>query len=371
MEKPIHDHRTVLTLDAGGTNFVFHAVREGEILEPGITLSAHQEKLVDILNLIIEGFEELITELKIKASAISFCFPGPSDFKNGIIGDLENLPLFRGGIALKAMLESHFGIPVYINNDGDLFAYGESKSGFLPAINQELENAGNSKRYQNLLGLTFGTGFGGGVVIGDTLLIGDNSAGGEINRMRNLIYPNTSVEDSLTIRAIRRIYAREAKIKIEESPTPKEIYEIGIGHRDGVQKAAIRAFNEMAIVAGEAAANASTIVDGLVVIGGGLANGHALFLDNMVEQMNRCFETMSGDFLERLEVKVFNLENPDQLQEFLKDDSHKVSVPFTGLRVSYNPCKKIGVGVSKLGTSKAVAIGAYDYAIKQLELEHK
>ncbi|MFA8449110.1 MAG: ROK family protein [Bacteroidales bacterium] len=367
MSNIVKDYRTILTLDAGGTNFVFQAVRDGKILEPGITLSARQHTLIDLLNTVVEGFESLMLHLKLKANAISFCFPGPSDFKAGIIGDLQNLPLFRGGVALKAMLENHFDIPVFINNDGDLFTYGEAKSGFLPRVNRLLEEAGNEKRYQNLLGITLGTGFGGGVVIGDTLLEGDNSSGGEINRMRNIMYPNTSVEDSLSIRAVRRIYAREARIKISESPTPKEIFEIGMGQHPGNVHAAKRAFDELAVVCGEATANAATIVDGLVVIGGGLANAYPLFLDKMVEQMNRRFETMNGEFLERLEVKVYNLENPIDLEKFLKDDSHKISVPFTDVRISYNPVKKIGVGITEMGTSKAVATGAYDYAIQQLE----
>ena len=50
--------------------------------------------------------------------AISFAFPGPADYKRGIIGDLGNLPSLRGGIALGPMLEAEFGIPVFINNGG-------------------------------------------------------------------------------------------------------------------------------------------------------------------------------------------------------------------------------------------------------------
>ncbi len=58
--------------------------------------------------------------------AISFAFPGPADYIHGIIGDLPNFPAFRGGIALGPYLEERFGMPVFINNDGNLFAYGEA-----------------------------------------------------------------------------------------------------------------------------------------------------------------------------------------------------------------------------------------------------
>ncbi|MFA8300958.1 MAG: ROK family protein [Hyphomicrobiales bacterium] len=361
------DRRIVLTLDAGGTNFVFHAVRDSKVLDPGITLSARKNSLEQILNTIIEGFDALKNTLNIKPVAISFAFPGPSDFHNGIIGDLQNLPLFRGGVALKHMLEEHFGVPTFISNDGDLFTYGEAKYGFLPKINKELEKAGREKRYKNLLGITLGTGTGGGIVCGDHLMIGDNSAGGEINRIRNLMYNSTSIEDSCTIRAVQRIYARESGIELKDSPEPKEIYQIGMGDLAGDKKAAKRAFTELAIICGEAAANAITLVDGLVVLGGGLSNAYPLFLKTMVEQMNRRFETMNGYFLDRLETETYNLQDYKGLQEFLKDESHTISVPFSDQRISYDPTKKIGVGVSVLGTSNATSIGAYEYAIQQLD----
>ena len=80
---------------------------------------------------IVRGFERLKQSLPESPVAMSFAFPGPADYPNGIIGDLGNLPGFRGGVALGPMLEDKFGIPVFINNDGDLFVYGEAIAGFL------------------------------------------------------------------------------------------------------------------------------------------------------------------------------------------------------------------------------------------------
>jgi glucokinase len=34
--------------------------------------------------------------------------------------------------------------------------------------------------------------------------------------------------------------------------------------------------------------------------------------------------------------------------------------------IDYDPIKRIGVGISRLGTSEAVAIGAYSYALNEL-----
>ena len=51
--------------------------------------------------------------LKTRPVAISFAFPGPADYPNGIIGNLPNLTAFRGGVALGPMLEEKFQLPVF------------------------------------------------------------------------------------------------------------------------------------------------------------------------------------------------------------------------------------------------------------------
>lgn len=131
--KEREDDRIVMTLDAGGTNFVFSALQNGlEIINP-IVLAANSADLDKCLKTIIAGFEQVKDALLPKVPvAISFAFPGPADYKNGIISDLPNFPSFRGGIALGPMLEELFNIPTLINNDGDLFAYGEAVAGFCP-----------------------------------------------------------------------------------------------------------------------------------------------------------------------------------------------------------------------------------------------
>ncbi|OEU47709.1 MAG: hypothetical protein BA872_07810 [Desulfobacterales bacterium C00003060] len=365
------DDRVVLTLDAGGTNLVFSAIKgEKQIVKP-MSLRSRGDNLELILKSIVDGFNKVQAELAEKAAAISFCFPGPADYERGIIGDLVNLPCFRGGIALGPMLEDIFQIPVFINNDGDLFAYGEAIAGLLPEINGLLKSQKSPKKYQNLLGATFGTGFGGGIVTRGNLLRGDNSAQGEINRMRNALYDECTVEESVSIRGVERVYSREAGISITECPSPKEIFDIGLGKRRGCKKAAVRAFDELARVAGEALAAAVTLVDGLVVIGGGLSRAYPLFLQNMVDQMNKKYKTMAGSFLEHLEVEVFNLNSEDDRKRFVEGNPREITVPFSHRKIKYDPLKRVGVGISKLGTMRAVSIGAYTFALSRLDMDVK
>ena len=153
-----HDERIVMTLDAGGTNFVFSAIQGcREIVEP-ICLPAASDDLERCLSVLVEGFLEVEKRLPKLPVAIRFAFPGPADYEHGIIGDLPNFPAFRGGVALGPYLREQFGIPVFINNDGNLFAYGEALAGTLPEVNKRLKEAGSSKVYKNLLGITLGSG---------------------------------------------------------------------------------------------------------------------------------------------------------------------------------------------------------------------
>lgn len=360
-----HDQRIVLTLDAGGTNFVFSAIQACQEVVAPICLPAASDDLDKCLSTLIKGFSLIKEQLKDEPVAISFAFPGPADYENGIIGDLPNFPSFKGGVALGPFLKEKFGIPVFINNDGNLFAYGEALAGTLPAINAELEAAGNPKRYKNLLGITLGTGFGAGVVINNCLLTGDNGCGGDVWIMRNKKYPEMIAEESVSIRAVRRVYG-ELSGEDATALTPKDIFDIAEGSRSGNSDAAIRSFEELGEMAGAAIAQALHIVDGLVVIGGGLTGASKYIFPGIMKELNRPIFTFAGRDFACLQMEVCNLMEEEGRRVFLENTATYVQVPSTTKHVQYNSHKRIGITVSTLGASKAVALGAYSFALQQL-----
>jgi glucokinase len=362
------DRRIVMTLDAGGTNFVFSAIQANqEIVEP-ITLPSGAHDLATCLRTIVEGVSQVKKSLREEPVAISFAFPGPTDYGAGIVGDLGNLPAFRGGVALGPMLRERFGLPVFLNNDGDLFAYGEAIAGFLPYVNEKLRAAGSGKRYRNLFGITLGTGFGGGIVRDGDLFLGDNGAAAEIWLMRNKLHGRTFAEEGASIRAVERVYLAHAKATPAQVPTPKEIYQFACGTAAGDREAALRAFRELGQTVGDALANAITLIDGLIVIGGGLAGAAALFLPTLVEEMNGTIENLQGQPIARLELKVFNLEDEREMAAFLRGEARQITIPGMNKTVVYDPLKRIGIGIARLGTSRAVAVGAYAFALRALEM---
>jgi glucokinase len=310
-ERYSNDSRIVMTLDAGGTNLVFSAMRGDKPVVAPVTLPSKADHLERCLAQIVSGFERVKNQLPQPPVAMSFAFPGPADYPLGIIGDLPNLPAFRGGVALGPMLEEKFKIPVFINNDGDLFVYGEAIAGFLPYVNSQLEKAGSPKRYKNLFGVTMGTGFGGGIVRDGELFMGDNSAGGEAWLLRNKLEPSLNAEESCCIRAVRGMYAKGCGMAPEDAPEPKVIYAIGTGAAPGNKAAAVEAFRRLGEVAGDAMAQALTLIDGLAVIGGGVSGASRLFLQPLLDSVNDVYHKPGGP-LRRLVAKAFNFEDPAQ-----------------------------------------------------------
>ncbi|MDR1501220.1 MAG: ROK family protein [Prevotella sp.] len=360
-----YDNRIVLTLDAGGTNFVFSAIQSNKEIVAPYCLPACPHHLTDCLHSLVKGFTHIKNQLPAEPVAISFAFPGPADYKNGIIGALPNFPSFRGGVPLGPFLQEHFRIPVFINNDGNLFAYGEALAGVLPELNERLREHGSKRQYKNLIGITFGTGFGAGVVIDNNLLIGDNDCGGDIWIFRNKRYPAMIVEESVSIRAITRVYT-ELSGTDDTTLTPHDIFLIAEGEKEGDKQAAIDSFAQFGEVAGDAISHLLTFTDGIVVIGGGIMGAAKYIVPNILNEMKSTLTTFAGDVLPRLQMEIFNAEDQKQFEYFLLDRSTELLIPNTGKTIHYNPHKKTVLMKTALGTSKAISLGAYSYALHKL-----
>ncbi len=386
------DKRVVVTLDAGGTTLVFGAIRGNKNFIKPIKLDAPQKEGDEVevpvkrwLDVIGAGFELAVSKLeakKVQPVAISFAFPGPADYPNGIIGPgyLPNFPSFRGGVALGPFLNRKFGIPVYINNDADLYTYGEALAGALPEVNARLEAAGSPKRYKNLLGYTFGTGFGFGFAVNGELHIGDNSCV-ETYCLRHKKYTDyTIIEDGVSIRAVKRVFG-ELSGKPGHRFNPYQIYQIAEGERlvgsnekeqEHNRRAAIGAFETLGEVAGDGMAAAVTMIDGLIVIGGGLTGAKKYIIPGILREMNSKIATLGGDTLDRVQMKVYNLEDEAEFARFAKGATQRFHIYGTDENikenyVTINPEKSIGITFSKLGASHAVALGAYAFALKKLD----
>ena len=360
------DKRIVLTLDAGGTNLVFGAMKGCEFITCPFTYPTNSEDLTLCLATIKKGFNEVISKIHSNPVAISFAFPGPADYPNGIIGGyLPNFPSFRHGVPLGHILEKEFGIPVFINNDGDLFTYGEAICGVLPEINRRLKEAGSIKQYRNLIGYTFGTGLGIGMVINNQLNVGDNSC------VETFCLPlkdkeEIIAEEGISIRAIKRYYKENAENFIEDLE-PKDIYEIAIGEKQGDRKAAIYSFEKFGELAGNSIAITAQLIDGLIVIGGGLSASHKLFMPSLLKELRSQLQTLNGEKVNRLQMEVFYLDEEKDFEKFAQGNLKVLKIPDSDKTVNYDDMKRIGITISKMGASKAISVGAYAFALNKID----
>jgi glucokinase len=360
------DKRVVLTLDAGGTNFVFNAFAGGKALLEGIRKDAFATELDLCLATMKEGFQEVINAIDEKAVAISFAFPGPADYPNGIIDNENNLPAFKGGVPLKSILEEEFGLPVFINNDGDLFAYGEALGGILPEINSKLAETGNPKRYKNLVGFTLGTGFGGGFVSNGRLITGDNVTAAEVWLFSNRFFPLVNTEEVVSIRSVQRFYAAEAGLDDPYALEPKDIFDIALGNKEGKQEAAKKAYELMGQALGDAVANVLTFTDGIAVIGGGITGARDIYMPALLKELNASFDPENDKSMPRLVQKVFNLDVEKDSEAFYKDYSKNLPIPGTNRSISYDPVPRLAIATSKRGASESISLGAYAYALNEI-----
>lgn len=361
-----NDDRVVVTLDAGGSNFVFSAVQGNDYVMRPISLQTNASDLDNCLAILIKGFEAVIRSLGETPVAISFAFPGPADYKNGIIGGyLPNFPSFRDGVALGPFLEKKFGLPVFINNDADLFTYGEAIAGVLPEVNKRLQEAGSIKQYNNLIGYTWGTGFGFGISFNGTLHIGDNSCT-ETFCLRHKLMPDIIVEEGVSARAIKRVYGELTNQPVNDLE-PLDIFRIANGVREGDRNAAVKAFELFGEVAGDAIATATSLIDGLVVIGGGITAASKFIMPSLLREMRSSLKTLSGENVGRLQMSVYNLDCEEEFEQFARGQSRELKVYGCNDKVIYDPEKRTGVMISKIGASKAISLGAYCYALHNLD----
>jgi glucokinase len=326
-----HDKNLIFTLDAGGTNFAFNAFQAAKSAGNPFSMAAEVVDLKAALKQIIGSFEKLATELG-SPQAISFAFPGPANYQQGIIYNKGNLPAFAGGVPLAQILSDHFKVPVYINNDGDLFTYGEAMFGSLRKLNKN-----SSIKYTSLLGLTLGTGLGGGLTINDQMYLGTNSNGLEVWTLRLKRTGVSFAEEGISKRFIIKAYG-------DDKLSPLDIYQIATGVRDGDQQRAINVFMQFGENLAEILMDLIAIFDCPIVIGGGLARSRDLFMSKVLEILNNP--------LSRLAQKCFWATSEQDLLEF-----------------SHFQDKKIPILFCEQGTNQAVQLGAYAYAINQLKKE--
>lgn len=161
----------VVGVDLGGTKiYTALATVGGEVLAEIKVPTMAAEGYERVLKRIVETVSEVkrLAGVSGKPLRIGLGAPGPLDVKRGIVHVAPNLG-WRNA-PLKASLEELTGVPVFIENDANLAAWGE----FI---------YGAGKNTANMVYITVSTGIGGGLVIGGNIYQGTSYGAGEIGHV--------------------------------------------------------------------------------------------------------------------------------------------------------------------------------------------
>lgn len=196
------------------------------------------------------------------------------------------------------------------------------------------------------------------------MLIGDNSIAAEVWLLSNRLNPEVNLEEIVSTRSIIGQYKKEANY-INDDLMPYDIYKIAKGDKPGNKDAAIKAFEFFGRGIGDAIANLVTLIDGVIVIGGGIAGAQDLYMPALYEELTRSYKVNSGSTARPIQ-KVYNYSNKNDRDQFLKPTMVEVKVHQSDRVVYYDPNPRVVLAHSEIGASKAIQLGAYVYALNNL-----
>jgi glucokinase len=169
--------RWIVGVDIGGTNVVVGAVPfEGGEAVAVRTLPTEPERGSDaVVALVAEMVAATVCQLKEergvpreRIEGVGIGSPGPLNREAGVVINTPNLG-WRD-LPLRDLVSAAVGFTATLDNDANCATFGEWW-------------LGAGRPYESLVGITLGTGIGGGLVLGGELIHGASDAAGEFGHM--------------------------------------------------------------------------------------------------------------------------------------------------------------------------------------------
>jgi glucokinase len=150
-------------VDLGGTKALVGVLDGTEVLYESREASTGQSE-DELVELLIREIGEA-RDARPEAKAVGLGIPATMDHDRGVAVSAVNLPL--SDLPIRDLIEARVGLPVFVDNDGNVAALAEY-----------LYGAAQGK--PNIVMLTVGTGIGGGLVLGGEIYRGATGAGAEL-----------------------------------------------------------------------------------------------------------------------------------------------------------------------------------------------
>ena len=166
--------RFYVGLDVGGTTMKAAVVSHSGSVYPDISLPTRPERGQQAgLETMAEAIRRATAAAKLAPddiTAVGVATPGLMDIKKGLILDPPNLKPWRD-VPVREYIRQTLNKPTAFQNDANAAALGEFW-------------LGAGKEFGSLCLFTLGTGVGGGIILGEQVLEGEHSHGGEIGHLR-------------------------------------------------------------------------------------------------------------------------------------------------------------------------------------------
>ncbi len=171
---------TFIGVDLGGTKIAAAALdtATGELAgRIVVATEAHEgpQAVMQRIARVVDEVRDTAGLANEQIGGIGVGIPGVTDMERGTTLFLPNLPTAWRGVPAAAMLRQSSGFPVALINDARAFTLAEATWG-----------AGRGAR--NVVGLTIGTGIGGGIAIDGLLYLGLDGTAGEIGHQTIDLY---------------------------------------------------------------------------------------------------------------------------------------------------------------------------------------
>ena len=243
------DNEALIGVDLGGTKVAAGRIDGNELTEIAQELIPAQSKdPEDVLDVVISIIDKLFDD---RVAGIGIGIPGLIDRQKGVVNDVQNIPSWKE-VPLKAILEDRFQVPVFLDNDANCFALGEL-------------HFGKGKSIDDFVGLTLGTGMGGGIIKNGVLLQDAHGGSGEFG---NIPYLSSIYEDYCSGKFFMKNYDLKGEDLLEAAK-----------HDDPF---ALNAFEEFGNHLGNAIKTIMLAVDPQkVIIGGSVARANEFFKTSM------------------------------------------------------------------------------------------
>ncbi|MCP5104627.1 MAG: ROK family protein [bacterium] len=158
--------KAVIGVDLGGTNVRVGKVQNDRLVQHFSRPISGGETEEVVMREIMETIDRVFDR---ETVGIGVGVPSVVDVEKGIVYSVVNIPSWRK-VYLRDRLQEKYRVPVFINNDANCFALGESYFG-------------KGLEFRNVVGLIVGTGLGAGVIIDSHLYNGSNCGAGEFGHI--------------------------------------------------------------------------------------------------------------------------------------------------------------------------------------------